>query len=250
MEVDDCGPSALAEASGQRDTGWWCSEGDRSAATNPPLPEPFHTEGVIMTTSLQPNQATFFTRAHYQGESYTYSTDDGVVEALGELNDKFKSVRLGSDAKVLAWQHYGFGGHYAVWETDQPDISGFGGLSVFKVEYRSTQLIMARFVNATHPDRTLAMKVNTAGSDPGLTERWLAQNDPNFTPIALAFADGRAVTTALYVRDQDTFLFDPTGSCYFRWNATSNEVTLDPGPHFPPGMNHKQASANEFIFEL
>ncbi|XYZ63987.1 hypothetical protein KP696_09930 [Nocardia seriolae] len=196
------------------------------------------------------NQAIFFTARQYAGEPYVYSIDDGVVEVPGQLNDKFLSVKVGANAKVMAWQHYGFGGAYAEWDTDQPDISGIHGLSVFTVTYRSTQFIMARFVNATQTDRTLAMKVNTAGADPGISERWLAQDDPHFSPIALAFEDGRQVTTALYVRDENTYIFNPTGSCYFRWNRTTDAVELDPGVNFPQGMSHKQASANEFIFEL
>ncbi|MFC9995099.1 beta/gamma crystallin domain-containing protein [Nocardia sp. NPDC127526] len=201
-------------------------------------------------TTPQSNEAIFFTQRDFQGDSFPYSTNDGVVEVPGQLNDRFLSVRVGATAKVMAWQHYGFGGAYAEWDTDQPDISAIHGLSVFTVTYRSTRFIAARFVNATRPDRTYAMKVNTAGADPGLSERWLAQNDPDFLPIALAFEDGRSVTTALYVRDQETYIYNPTGSCYFRWNPTTSEVELDPGAAFPPGMSHKQASASEFIFEL
>ncbi|MGW4125114.1 beta/gamma crystallin domain-containing protein [Nocardia sp. NPDC004711] len=201
-------------------------------------------------TNPQSNQAVFFTQVSYQGDPYTYSIEDGVVEVTGSLNDRFKSVKVGADAKVLAWQNYGFGGHYAEWETDQPDISSIGGLSVFTVTYRSTRFIMARFVNSTQTNRVFAMKVNTAGVDPGLSERWLAQNDPDFYPIALAFEDGRKVTTGLYVRDEQTYVFNPIGSCYFRWNRNTDAVELEPGVNFPAGMNHKQESASEFTFDL
>lgn len=202
------------------------------------------------STTPESNQAVFFTRPNFDGDSHRYSIDDGVVEVLGELNDRFKSVKVGDIAKVLAWQHYGFGGNYAEWDSDQPDISAIGGLSVFTVTYRTTRFIMARFENVTQTDRILAMKVNTAGADPGLSERWLMQNEPDFVPIALAFEDGRSVTTALYVQDQTTFIFSPTGSCYFRWNSGTNAIEMDPGANFPAGMTCKQASASEFVFEL
>ncbi|MFG2261117.1 beta/gamma crystallin domain-containing protein [Streptomyces mirabilis] len=49
-------------------------------------------------------EVTFYSRPNYTGDAHTYAV--GTDENLhpGELNDKFKSVKVGRKAKVLAWQ--------------------------------------------------------------------------------------------------------------------------------------------------
>ncbi|MFD9655821.1 beta/gamma crystallin domain-containing protein [Streptomyces mirabilis] len=54
---------------------------------------------------MSEQEVTFYSRLNYTGDAHTYAV--GTDENLhpGELNDKFKSVKVGRKAKVLAWQH-------------------------------------------------------------------------------------------------------------------------------------------------
>ncbi|MFE3866081.1 beta/gamma crystallin domain-containing protein [Streptomyces goshikiensis] len=190
----------------------------------------------------------FYDQTNYQGTGYPYGYTDGPVEIPQSQNDKFKSVKIGSRAKVLGWQHYGFGGQYQEWTESQPAIN-IGGLSVFQVIPRNSELILARFKHAVS-GRHFSLTVTTAGYDPAIARHVLVENDNAYQPIAVAFEDGRQVTTALDVRDESSFLYGPTGSAYFRYNSSTGRIDLDPGLNFPAGMCVTQDNPQHFTFTL
>lgn len=170
------------------------------------------------------DEATFYRSTNYGGDAFPYRL--GANEELPtNLNDKFKSVRVGSMVKVLAWQHYGGTGQYREWEVDTPDITDIGGLSWFKV------------IEST----TLSIAVGSVTTLSG---------DPEFALIGTMPADGPLVTTAINVRDVPTGVYIAVGSVYFVWNPETMAVDVADATNFPANMSYERASPNQFIFHL
>ena len=195
---------------------------------------------------MSDDEATFYTSVDYGGDPYSYKLGP-PQEVTGSLNDRFKSVRVGARVKVLAWQHYGFGGRYAEWEVDTPDISGIGGLSVFQVIESTTLSIGVRLQDDTsaEPGRySLTVESYDIGRVTTLS------GDPDFALIGTMPADGPPVTTAIYVRDEQTKVYVATGAVYFVWNSQTSSVDVADATNFPANMTYDRATPNQFIFHL
>jgi Membrane binding/Beta/Gamma crystallin len=192
------------------------------------------------------DEATFYTSANYSGESYPYKL--GTQESLpGGLNDRFRSLHAGELVKVLAWQHYGQSGRYREWQADTPDITDLGGLSTFRVVEKTTLAIAVRLRDDTgaEPGR-YSLKI--VSYDVGeITTR---SGDPEYSLIGFMPADGPAVTTAIYVRDEQSGQYAAIGSVYFVWNPETEAVDIAEETHFPGNMTRQRDGSNQFTFHL
>ena len=195
---------------------------------------------------MSDDEATFYIRVDYAGDPHAYTLGP-PVEVTGGLNDRFKSLRVGPRVKVLAWQHYGFGGRYREWEVDTPDISDIGGLSVFQVIESTTLSIGVRLQDDTgaEPGRySLVVESYNIGRVTTLS------GDPDFALIGTMPADGPPVTTAIYVRDEQSGAYVATGAVYFVWNSQTRSVDIADATNFPANMTYERATSNQFIFHL
>ncbi len=74
--------------------------------------------------------------------------------------------------------------------------------------------------------------------------------DPEFALVGTMPADGPPVTTAIYVRDEQTFQYAAPGAVYFVWNPETKAVDVADATNFPANMSYERASPNQFIFHL
>ncbi|MFE3261710.1 beta/gamma crystallin domain-containing protein [Nocardia sp. NPDC059091] len=192
------------------------------------------------------DEATFYRNVDYAGEPHAYKL--GTQESLpGDLNDRFRSVRVGELVKVLAWQHYGQSGRYREWEVDTPDITDIGGLSTFRVVEKTTLAIAVRLQDDTGaaPGR-YSLKVVSYE----VGEITTHSGDPEYALIGFMPAGGPPVTTAIYVRDEHTGEYVAIGSVYFVWNPQTSAVDVSDDTHFPENMTYERAGNNRFTFHL
>ncbi|MFE3026119.1 beta/gamma crystallin domain-containing protein [Nocardia tengchongensis] len=192
------------------------------------------------------DEATFYRNVDYVGEPYAYKL--GTQESLpGDLNDRFRSVRVGELVKVLAWQHYGQSGRYREWEVDTPDITDVGGLSTFRVVEKTTLAIAVRLQDDTGaaPGR-YSLKVVSYE----VGEITTPSGDPEYALVGFMPAGGPPVTTAIYVRNEQTGEFVAIGSVYFVWNPQTSAVDVADETNFPENMTYERAGSNRFTFHL
>lgn len=192
------------------------------------------------------DEATFYQNKDYGGEAFPYQLGANV-QLPGDLNDKFKSVRVGSRVKVLAWQHYGGTGQYREWEVDTPDITGIGGLSQFKVIESTTLSIAVRLQDDTGAE---AGRFNLTVNSYEVGTVTTPSGNPEFALVGTMPADGPPVTTAIYVRDVPTGEYLASGAIYFVWNPETRAVDVADATNFPANMNYERASPNQFTFHL
>lgn len=168
-----------------------------------------------MAPSVDPTTVIFYTEKDFGGDAHPYKVDDDV-SLPSELNDKFLSVNVGIAAKVLAWRDYKKQGPYREWTGPNPDISDIEGLSCFMVVSGDTRAIAFLFKDATGgADRQYSLTVDAHG----VGEVKMYSNDGDEYRVAgLMPANGPPVTTAIYVRDENSGVYIATGSVYFKWN--------------------------------
>ncbi|MFD6356934.1 beta/gamma crystallin domain-containing protein [Nocardia tengchongensis] len=192
------------------------------------------------------DEATFYRNVDYVGEPSACKL--GTQESLpGDLNDRFRSVRVGELVKVLAWQHYGQSGRYREWEVDTPDITDVGGLSTFRVVEKTTLAIAVRLQDDTGaaPER-YSLKVVSYE----VGEITTHSGDPEYALVGFMPAGGPPVTTAIYVRDEQTGEYAAIGSVYFVWNPQTSAVDVSDETNFPKNMTYERAGSNQFTFHL
>jgi len=199
-------------------------------------------------TDIGPSQSQFYESVSFGGAPRIYSVGDDVNLYPGFFNDKFKSVIVGPGAKVLAWQHANSTGHYAVLTGNNPDITSIGGLSRFKVLANDTRVIAFKFKDATGGEaKRYSLKVNAA--DVG--EQLLYSNeDDEFKLVGTMPVSGPPVTTAIYLRDEQTGVYLATGSVYFQWNEGTKQVDIVSQENFPAQLKHEREDASRFIITL
>jgi|GEM_PF-2325714 len=201
-----------------------------------------------MAAQVAPEQAQFYVSKDFGGSPQTYKVGDDINLYPGDFNDKFKSAIIGSAVKVLAWQHDSGVGDHEVLTGSNPDISFVGGLSRFKILPLATRIIAFKFKDATGgAARRYSLKVNAA--DVG--ERLLYSNeDDEFKLVGTMPEKGPSVTTAIYVRDEQTGSYLATGSVFFQWNAGTQQVDIVSQQNFPAQLKHERADASSFILTL
>jgi hypothetical protein len=193
-------------------------------------------------------QSQFYVSLNFGGSPLTYDVGDDVNLHPGNLNDKFKSVSIGSAAKVLAWKHDSGVGNYTVLTGKNPDISAIGGLSRFKVLLHDTRIIAFKFKDATGgAAKRYSLKIDAA--DVG--QRLLHSNEDNeFKLVGTLPVKGPSVSTALYLRDEQTGAYLATGSVLFQWNAGTQQVDIVSQENFPAQLRHERQDASRFIITL
>ncbi|MES2142008.1 MAG: beta/gamma crystallin domain-containing protein [Pseudomonadota bacterium] len=93
-----------------------------------------YDEGNIASS----DKVTFYTEKNFTGQRYTYKVGDSVDFSDNTdhpLNDLFKSVKVGSNCKLIAWEHGWYKGSKKTFLIDTPDM-GFSGLSSFAIASR------------------------------------------------------------------------------------------------------------------
>jgi hypothetical protein len=196
---------------------------------------------------MSEQEVTFYTRPNYTGDAHTYAV--GTDENLhpGELNDRFKSVKVGRKAKVLAWQHSNQSGKYREWDLDQPDISDIGGLTRFKVVESTTLPIAVRLQDLTGaPAGRYSLKA--ASYDVGDTI--VRSGDAEYGLVGVMPEDGPPVTTAIYVRDEHSGVYVAVGAIYFVWNSDTKSIDVADASNVPENLDYSRDGRNQFTFKL
>ncbi|MFF4961639.1 beta/gamma crystallin domain-containing protein [Streptomyces sp. NPDC001222] len=196
---------------------------------------------------MNDQEVTFYTRPDYMGDAHTYAlgTDENLHP--GELNDKFKSVKVGRKVKILAWQHSNQTGKYREWDLDQPDISDIGGLTRFKVVESTTLPVVVRLQDLTGaPAGKYSLKVSSY--DVGDTIVY--SGDPEYGLVGVMPEDGPPVTTAIYVRDEHTGAYVAVGAIYFTWNPDTKSIDVADASNLPENLAYSREGRNQFTFKL
>ncbi|MDT0466650.1 beta/gamma crystallin domain-containing protein [Streptomyces gibsoniae] len=196
---------------------------------------------------MNDQEVTFYTRPNYMGDAHTYAlgTDENLYP--GELNDKFKSVKVGRKVKILAWQHGNQTGKYREWDLDQPDISDIGGLTRFKVVESTTLPVVVRLQDLTGaPAGKYSLKVSSY--DVGDTIVY--SGDPEYGLVGVMPEDGPPVTTAIYVRDEHTGAYVAVGAIYFTWNPDTKSIDVADASNLPENLAYSREDRNQFTFKL
>ncbi|KAK3936702.1 Beta/Gamma crystallin-domain-containing protein [Diplogelasinospora grovesii] len=203
-----------------------------------------------MAPPVNPTSVNFYAAKDFAGEKFEYKIDDDVA-LPGSLNDRFLSVNVGINAKVIAWQHYNESGRYREWEGENPDISDIGGLSRFKVVTGDTRAIAFKFRDATGGSpKKYSLKL--VAHDVGVTT--LYSNDPEdsdaYRLVGVMPEDGPPVTTALYCRDEEVGAYVWTGSVFFQWDKEANKVDIVENDNWPEGLEEEQTGPSTFVVTL
>jgi hypothetical protein len=198
---------------------------------------------------MDATQVCFYEGPNYTGKEHIYNENDDVTFHYPEqLNDRFKSVRVGSLVKVLAWQHSDGGGRHEIWDKDNPDISSIDGLSKFKIIANSTQAIAVRFEKHVS-NGPFCLYVKAAGVSDGMVKS--CADDPQFKLIGIMPVEGPPVTTALYVRDETTGQYlSPPGALHLKWNKETGQVDIADSTNFPDYLKWERVQGNRFIISL
>lgn len=196
---------------------------------------------------MSEQEVTFHTGTNYTGDAHTYVVGSDENLYPGGLNDRFKSVRVGRKAKVLAWQHANQTGKYREWDVDQPDISDIGGLTRFKVVESTTLPIAVRLQDLTGgPARRYSLKI--ASYDVGDTI--VHSGDPEYGLVGVMPEDGPPVTTAIYVRDEHSGAYVAVGAIYFVWNSSTKSIDVADASNVPENLGYSRDGRNQFTFTL
>ncbi|WP_158566764.1 beta/gamma crystallin domain-containing protein [Actinomadura craniellae] len=199
---------------------------------------------------MDQTQVCFYEGTNYTGKEHHYKEGDEVVFQYPEdLNDKFKSVKVGSLVKVLAWQHSDGGGKHEVWEADNADIGSIDGLSKFRIIAHATQAVAVRFEDNADNGHQHCLYVQAAGVSDGKVKS--CAGDPAFKLIGIMPAGGPPVTTAIFVRDETTGQYlDPNGALHLRWNDETKQVDVADSTNFPGHLKWTRAEGNRFVISL
>ncbi|KAK0650994.1 Beta/Gamma crystallin-domain-containing protein [Cercophora samala] len=201
-----------------------------------------------MAPPVDPSTAKFYVKKEFEGDEYPYSIG-ADVSVPGSLNDKFLSVNVGNNTKVIAWQHYNESGVYREWEGANPDISDIGGLSRFKVVENNTRAISFQFVDQTG-GTPLQYSLKIDARDVG-TVLIKSNEDPlEWHLVGILPAGGPPVTTGVFLRNEGTGVYLSVGSIYFQWNKDTNEVDIVESEAFPPQLKYTRKGPSAFEIAL
>ncbi|NEO97621.1 MAG: hypothetical protein F6K58_02700 [Symploca sp. SIO2E9] len=196
--------------------------------------------------------ANFYDHTNYVTPTeYPYEESDDVVNLDNNLNDKFKSVKVGTTSKVLAWRHYSdsqAGQIYAEWSTDQPDInSEIKGLSKFKVVPGESAAIAARLIKAKQDNKVYCLYTNVFSV--GDVETCTTDDDYALVGIIDPDHFKQELVSQITVRDKSTGEYLNNGSGYFS-SDDGSAVDFDPKANFPANMEWAKQGNNRFDFTI
>lgn len=230
-----------------------------------------------MAPQVPATEVHFYTSEDHNGSKHGYKVGDDVNLWPGALHDKFHSLVVGSDAKVLAWQHSNASGAFAELTGDVASLAPFvGGLSRFKVVDDDVRAIAFRFVDGTSTTTTTttkggkepkqySLKVDAADVDEKIlfsegsgaaaavdvdVDVDAGDDGGDFQLVGILREDGPPVTTAVYVRDEKTGAYVAVGSVYFQWNAQDKQVDVVEDDNFPKQLSIERAGVSTFVVTL
>jgi hypothetical protein len=188
--------------------------------------------------------ATFFDKFNYEGNEYSYPAKDELVEVTGSLNDKFKSLKVGANTKVYAWQHYGATGKYGEWETDQPDLSYMGGISVIKVTENNSSGVWVRLQNTTGDNKEYEMTIKISED---IGSQTVPSSFPEHALVGIIPDNGQDHITQVAVREKGGS-YVANGSCFFK--SDGDKVIMTAGENYPSNMSYNEDNNGFFTFIL
>ncbi|RYP56397.1 hypothetical protein DL770_010837 [Monosporascus sp. CRB-9-2] len=204
-----------------------------------------------MAPTAASTEAWFYTEENYGGSKNSYKIGEDINLYPGSLNDKFNSVAVGSEAKVLAWQHDNASGNYAELTGDTASLKSIGGLSRFKVVEDDTRAIAFKFRDATGGgQRQYSLKIDAA--DVGAITLYAPDDadDGEWNLVGTIREAGPPVTTAVYIRDERSGVYVAVGSVFFQWNSGSKQVDVVENDNFPKQLSIERADASKFVATL
>ncbi|MCW7764134.1 beta/gamma crystallin domain-containing protein [Photorhabdus luminescens] len=191
--------------------------------------------------------ATFFDRKYFLGEAHHYPENDIIIPLPYDLNDRFRSVRIGTLSKVYAWRHQTDcepGQRYREWEYDHPDIDReIRGLSKFKVAPKNTCLVALRLIDDTYSGIKFSMFTNTHCVGPVETT-----TDDDYALVGILPFETELVT-AIAIRNTSTGVYINNGSFYFYRDA-NGVVSIDEKANFPKNLRIVNVGGNRFDIHI
>ncbi|KMW72737.1 hypothetical protein TI10_11215 [Photorhabdus luminescens subsp. luminescens] len=193
---------------------------------------------------------TFFEEKNYQGKSHDYPELDKIISLPSNLNDKFRSVKIGKLSKVHAWRHYNDPeSKYYEWVVDNPDIDReIRGLSKFRIMQKDTKLVALRVIDDTHSDTKFSMTVKIFNGEEQETIDVNATTDDNYIVVNELLVQ-KEIVTSIYVRNVNTGEYIGNGSFYFSYDAIGI-ATIDEGLNFPKNLKLVHVGNNRFDFHI
>ncbi|KAK4120732.1 hypothetical protein N657DRAFT_658366 [Parathielavia appendiculata] len=206
-----------------------------------------------MAPHPEPQAAIFYTKTDFSGTPNAYKVGDEIT-LPGELNDKFQSVEVGVNAKVIAWQHYDGSGIYKEWEGQQPDITSIQGLTRFKVVPANTRAIAFAFQDATG-GKPLQYTLKVDAADVGAVKLFskdaaAAAEGNEYRLVGLMPEGGLPVTTAVYVRNEADGGYVAVGSVYFQWDEKDGQMHIVQDDNWPKQLKQEQTGPSAFLVTL
>ncbi|KAK7749066.1 hypothetical protein SLS62_008461 [Diatrype stigma] len=242
------------------------------------------------TPQVPATEVYFYTHEDYAGGKQAYKVGDDVNLYPGALGDKFRSAAVGSDVKVLAWNHQQHssstpspsspsGAPFAELTGATTSLASGSGtssaaaLTRFRVVDDDTHAIALRFVAAADADADAevgeprySLKVESAdvGEKLLLSEEVDNNNSSSkisgaekFQLVGTIREDGAPVTTAVYVRDEKTGAYLAAGTVNFKWSAAGGDGdgdgqvdVVEDDDNFPKQLAIERAGPSRFVVTL
>ncbi|RYO74129.1 hypothetical protein DL766_005564 [Monosporascus sp. MC13-8B] len=204
-----------------------------------------------MAPTAASTEAWFYEQENFGGTKYSYKIGEDVNLYPGKLNDKFNSAAVGSEAKVLAWQHDNASGNYAELVENTASLKFIGGLTRFKVVEDDTRAVAFKFRDATGGgQRQYSLKIDAA--DVGAITLYAPDDadDGKWNLVGTIREEGPPVTTAVYIRDERSGVYIAVGSVFFQWNTSTKQVDIAENDNFPKQLSIERADASKFLVTL
>ncbi|CAM3667813.1 beta/gamma crystallin domain-containing protein [Xenorhabdus thuongxuanensis] len=192
--------------------------------------------------------AIFYTEKNYSGDIYAYSENSQEVNLIGTpLNDKFRSVKIGTNSIVFAWRHGNdsqAGQIYREWDTSQPDISDIQGLSKFIVSPANRDLLAVKLINESGVDQIFRAHIQTY-KIPNPVDCY---SNGDYEIVGLIPKDGLQYVAFVVVFDQKNIPVTQ-GAVYFKHDDHGLEIiTYDTTK--PPHIRFEKIDGYHFKFFL
>ncbi|EAL64530.1 hypothetical protein DDB_G0285817 [Dictyostelium discoideum AX4] len=208
--------------------------------------------------SVAPTKVKFFFGKNCTGESFEYDEGETVRFNYGdEWNDKFMSCIVGASVKCNIWEHNEIDtptpGKYeqlAQGSTNN-DLTSINGLSKFQVIPGDFQwAVDVKIVDniANTPVGSYEMTLIPFG-----VPQVVCRDGDDFVqmPIPQLSPADSEIVTQVAVRDTRTGVYVANGSCYFKYDPSTGQVSIrKPVETFPPNMDTVQDDNTSFIFNL
>ncbi|WP_063014075.1 hypothetical protein [Nocardia kruczakiae] len=185
---------------------------------------------------MNADEATFYRDRDYSGQTQTFKVGEVVPNG-------FRSFRLGGMAKV--WRLNLVAG-WNSWKVDCPNLSDYPD-AVIRVVDRRTEGISVRLRDDTGAaEGRYSLKVVSYE----VGEVTTLSGDSVFRLVGSMPYDGPPVTTAFYIRDEQTFEYLAIGAIHFVWNPATKAVDIADQANLPGNVACERYREELFDFRL